>query len=296
MGLSFWPFWANLWVGVRFKTFLEPTYVDNQLWFWKVSLIFSFLIWSNLGPFLNYFWAFGGYFFGLGSDSKNLLLPTYIDNQLWFWKYSHIFLFSIWPHLGPFLHFFGPFGAIFFGPLGLIVWLGSGSKTFLEPTYVDNQLWFWKVSLIFSFLIWSNLGPFLNYFWAFGGYFFGLGSDSKNLLLPTYIDNQLWFWKYSHIFLFSIWPHLGPFLHFFGPFGAIFFGPLGLIVWLGSGSKTFLEPTYVENQLWFWKYSPIFLFIIWPNLGPFLHFLGLSRLFLGLGSSSKKILRPTYID
>ena len=79
---------------------------------------------------------------------------------------------------------------------------------------------------------------------------------------------------YSHIFLFSIWPHLGPFLHFFGPFGAIFFGPLGLIVWLGSGSKTFLEPTYVDNQLWFWKYSHIFLFSIWPHLGPFLHFFG----------------------
>ena len=29
---------------------------------------------------------------------------------------------------------------------------------------------------------------------------------------------------------------------------------------LGAGSKTFLGPTYVDNQLWFWKYSPNFLF------------------------------------
>ena len=93
---------------------------------------------------------------------------------------------------------------------------------------------------------------------------------------------------YSHIFLFSIWPHLGPFLHFFGPFGAIFFGPLGLIVWLGSGSKTFLEPTYVENQLWFWKYSPIFLFIIWPNLGPFFTFFGPFEAIFGVGVKFKK--------
>ena len=128
-GLSFWPFWANLWGGVRFKTFLEPTYVDNQLWFWKVSLIFSFLILSNLGPFLS-FLGLSGLFFGLGSDSKNLLLPTYIDNQLWFWKYSHIFLFSIWPHLGPFLHFFGPFGAIFLALWGLLCGWGQVQKHF----------------------------------------------------------------------------------------------------------------------------------------------------------------------
>ena len=29
--------------------------------------------------------------------------------------------------------------------------LGSGSKTFLRPTYVDNQLWFRKNSLNFLF-------------------------------------------------------------------------------------------------------------------------------------------------
>ena len=177
LGLSFWPFWANLWVGVRFNTFLEPTYVDNQLWFWKVSLIFSFLIWSNLGPFLNYFWAFGGYFFGLGSDSKNLLLPTYIDNQLWFWKYSHIFLFSIWPHLGPFLHFFGTFGAIFW-PFGAYCVVGVRFKN-IFGTYLCR-----KSTLVLEiqpYLFVYNLAKFGAFFTFFGPFeaIFGVGVKFK---------------------------------------------------------------------------------------------------------------------
>ena len=49
-----------------------------------------------------------GFFFGLESGSKTCLGPTYVDNHLWFWKYSQIFLILIWPHLGPLLHFLGP--------------------------------------------------------------------------------------------------------------------------------------------------------------------------------------------
>ena len=93
--------------------------------------------------------------------------------------------------------------------------------------------------------------------------------------------------KFGHI--------LGLFCTFLGPLG-LFFGPLGLFLESGSGSKTFLEPTYVVNQLWFWKYSPIFLLLLRPNLGPFLPFLGLWGLFLGLRSGSKTFLGPTYID
>ena len=74
------------------------------------------------------------------------------------------------------------------------------------------------------------------------------------------------------------------------------FGPLGLFLGLRSGSKTFLEPTYIVTQLWLWKYTPIFLLLLQPNLGPFLPFLGLLGLFLGLGSDSKTFLGPTYID
>ena len=67
----------------------------------------------------------------------------------------------------------------------------------------------------------------------------------------------------------------------------------GLYFSSGSGSKTILETTYVDNQLWFWICSRIFLILIRPNLGPFLHFLGLLELFLGLGSSSKTFLGPS---
>ena len=292
LGLSFWPFWANLWVGVRFKTFLEPTYVDNQLWFWKVSLIFSFLIWSNLGPFWT-FWAFRGFF--LAGIRFKKFIATYLYRQptLVLEVQPYLFVFNL-ATFGAFFALFWALRGYFFGPLGLIVWLGSGSKTFLEPTYVDNQLWFWKVSLIFSFLIWSNLGPFWT-FWAFRGFF--LAGIRFKKFIATYLYRQptLVLEVQPYLFVFNL-ATFGAFFALFWALRGYFFGPLGLIVWLGSGSKTFLEPTYVENQLWFWKYSPIFLFIIWPNLGPFLHFLGLSRLFLGLGSSSKKVLRPTYID
>ena len=61
-------------------------------------------------------------------------------------------------------------------------------------------------------------------------------------------------------------------------------GPLGLSLGLGSGSKAFLGPTYVENQLQLWNYSPIFLFLFWPQFGPLgLFFLALWAFFWGLG-------------
>ena len=191
------------------KTFLEPTYLDNQFWFWKVSLIFSFLIWSNLGPFLN-FLGLSGLFFGLGSDSKNLLLPTYIDNQLWFWKYSHIFLFSIWPHLGPFLHFFGPFGAIFW-PFGAYCVVGVRFKN-IFGTYLCRQSTLVLESqphlFIFNLVIFGAFFTFL----GLSRLFLGWRSGSKTFLEPTNVDYQFLFWKYSPIFLFSIrqnWTILG---------------------------------------------------------------------------------------
>ena len=98
-----------------------------------------------------------------------------------------------------------------------------------------------------------------------------VGARFKIFLGPTYVDNQLWFWNYSPIFLFLIWPHLGP-LALFCALRGYLFGPLGLFLGSRSGSKTFLEPTNVDHQFLFWKYSPIFLFLIWPNFGPFCTF------------------------
>jgi len=48
-----------------------------------------------------------------------------------------------------------------------------------------------------------------------------------------------------------------------------------LFLELGSGSKTFLGPTYVNNQLWFLEVQPYLLFLILPLLC----FLGPSGLF-----------------
>ena len=75
------------------------------------------------------------------------------------------------------------------------------------------------------------------------------------------------------IFVLKVQPYLlvfhsakfWAFLHFLGSLG-LFFG-------FGSGSKTFLEPTNnVGYQFLFRKYSPIFLFLIRPNFGPFCTF------------------------
>ena len=66
----------------------------------------------------------------------------------------------------------------------------------------------------------------------------------------------------------------------FEPFG-YFFCPLGLFLGSRSGSKTFLEPTNVEYQFLFWKYSHIFWFLIRPNFGPFFYFLSPSGFLFG---------------
>ena len=47
------------------------------------------------------------------------------------------------------------------------------------------------------------------------------------------------------------------------------FGPLGLFLGSRSGSKTILEPTNVDYQFLFWKYSPIFLFLLGQISGLF---------------------------
>ena len=107
----------------------------------------------------------------------------------------------------------------------------------------------------------------------------GASTNPKNLDLNKNIStstSDIALICIKQILVLEVQPHLlclippcfGPLLHFF-------LGPLGLFVESGSGSKSFLEPTYVVNQLWFWKYSPIFLLILRPTLGPFLPFLGL---------------------
>ena len=74
-----------------------------------------------------------------------------------------------------------------------------------------------------------------------------------------------------------------------------FLGPLvGLFLESGSGSKTLLELTYAVNQLWFWKYSPIFLLLHRPNLGPFIALFGPLGVIFGVGVRFKNIF-GTYL-
>ena len=88
-----------------------------------------------------------------------------------------LFVF-IWQHFGPLLHFFQSFCAIFSALWGYFG-SGSGSNTFLESTYKDNQLLFMKCSSIFLFFIWTNLVPFFAFFGPFGDNF-GVGVRFKN--------------------------------------------------------------------------------------------------------------------
>ena len=151
LGLSFWPFWANLWVGVRFKTFLEPTYVDNQLWFWKVSLIFSFLIWSNLGPFLNYFWAFRGYFLGWGQIQKiYCYLPKQTTN-FGFGSTAISFCFQFGHIWGLFCTFLGPSGLFFLALWGLLCGWGQVQKHFWNLPMQTINFGFGKSASSFHF-------------------------------------------------------------------------------------------------------------------------------------------------
>ena len=90
------------------------------------------------------------------------------------------------------------------------------------------------------------------------------------------------------IFLLEVQPYLFVFISatfgasfalFLILLGRFFFCHFGLFLGSGSGSKTFLEPTNVDYQFLFWKYSPIFLFLIRPNFGPFCTFWALRGYF-----------------
>ena len=132
-----------------------------------------------------------------------------------------------------------------------------------------------------------KFGAFFELFLGLSGLFFGLGSDSKKLLLPTYIDNQLWFWKYSHIFLFSIWPHLGPFLHFFGSFRAIFLAVWGLCV-VGVRFKNIFGTYLCRKSTLVLEIQPYLFVYNLAKFGAFFTFFGPFEAIFGVGVKFKK--------
>ena len=133
-------------------------------------------------------------------------------------------------------------------------------------------------------LIWPQLGPFLDFLDP-SELFVGFGSGPK-IFFGTYLCRKSTLVLKVKPYLFF---NMATFEAFFCTFLILWgylFGHLGLFLGSGPGSKIYLEPTYVHQQLWFWKYHPIFSFLIRPNLG-LSAFLGLLGLFLGLDSGSK---------
>ena len=127
---------------------------------------------------------------------------------------------------------------------------------------VQTHLFILNVASIGAFL--ALFGPFRSYFWSWG-------QVQKFSLGPTFVNNQLWFWKYSPIFSFFFFDSatFWPLLHLFGSFGAIFQPSFGAILFR---LRSVLEPTNVDCKFQFWRYSPIFLFLNRPNLGLFCTF------------------------
>ena len=103
---------------------------------------------------------------GFGMSSKDLLGPTYIHCQLWFCKYSPIFLILFRPNLGLFFGLFGPLGAIF--------GVGVRFKN-IFGTYLCRQssLVFRSTSIFFVFNL-AKFGASFALFWPFRAIFLGL--------------------------------------------------------------------------------------------------------------------------
>ena len=131
------------------------------------NLLFKFG--HNWGLFCLFF-TLQGYFWGWG-QVQTLFCNIPIQTINFGFGSTALSFALILSYLGP---LFGPFGAIF--------GLGSGSKNFLGPTYLDNQLWFWKYSPNFWFLFGHIWGLFCPFFETFGAIFFGIGVRFEILL------------------------------------------------------------------------------------------------------------------
>ena len=121
-----------------------------------------------------------------------------------------------------------------FEPSGLFLVTGSASKFFWESLNTGYQFLFWKCRPIFLFLIQPNLGQFCT-FGALSGINWGWYQIQKCFLGLTYIANQLWFLKYSHIF-FDL-ATFGASFTLFKPFKTIVFWHFGAIFSVGVQFK-----------------------------------------------------------
>ena len=105
------------------------------------------------------------------------------------------------PKLGPFFGLFGPFGAI------CRVWVKPknffGTYLCRQSTLVlEVQPYLFVFNLATFRTLFALFWALRSYFLALWGYFQGQDQVQKQFLEPTYVVNQLWFRKYSPIFLF----------------------------------------------------------------------------------------------
>ena len=140
------------------------------------------------------------------------------------------------------------------------------------PTNLYNKFWFWKYSPIFC-LNSATIGVFFCHFLTFQDYFWSY-CQVQNLFCYILIQKiNFGFGSTALSFVFNTFI-LGASFALFWVLRGYLLGPLGLILGSRSGSKTFLEPTNVDYQFWFWKYSPIFC-LKSAKIGAFLPFLTL---------------------
>ena len=130
---------------------------------------------------------------------------------------------------------------------------------------------------MFSF--WPQLVHFWHFLDSFGAGF-GVPVKFKNFF-GTYLCKQLTLVLevQTYLFVFDSATCLASFALFWALLG-YFWSPDQVI-------NTLLEPTNVGYQFLFWKCTPIFLFLIWPNFVFFWHFLALRGYFWGYGQFRK---------
>ena len=109
------------------------------------ALTFCFKFCHILGLFctfflalLGYFLVFSGCFWSWGQVQKHFWNLLMWSINFGFGSTALTFRFKFGLILGLFCTFFWPFWGYFFGLFGRFLELGSGSKTFLEYTYVVN--------------------------------------------------------------------------------------------------------------------------------------------------------------
>ena len=130
-----------------------------------------------------------------------------------FWKYSHILLFSTWPHQGQLQG--GDHRAMPPPPQSAKILIEVGHM--FGSTRIPNPV---NTRPSPSGNPGTAMCPILGLFILFGlcRVFGGLRSCSKAVSGPTNVEYQLCFWKYNHVIFFQ--PHLG-FLPFLGLLGCI---------------------------------------------------------------------------